>query len=191
MSDNLLESLGEAIENYAGETVDKFYVDPAFGIHRLLEYKREHLWIVYHDEYPAWLVTSIDRPKMNSGSTKKIKYINTHEKLAQGHGEWKPISITFHEAIVPNIAYTIYTQLRKQWEYNTATVGYKDDYVIKNFQLRMLDPNGIVVETWILHDAFITGDVDFGKLSYDSLSRVKSTITLDYSWAEFILGGTP
>lgn len=193
MPDNLLQSIGESLGNYAGETVDKFYNDPAFGLHRLLEYKRQNLWIVVHKDIPAWLVTSVERPKINLGQTKKIKYINTHEKLAQGQGEWVPIKITLHDPIVPSASYLIYTQIRKQWEYQNARVGYKKDYVIDDLQFRLVDPNGAVAETWIIHDAFLTGEVDFNSagLDYDSFKRLKVSFTLDYSWAELITGGTP
>lgn len=191
MPDNLFESVKESISNYAGETLDKIYIDPAFGINRLLEFKRQHLWVIYHDEYPAWLATSAERPKVSLGQTRKIKYINTHEKLAQGHGEWKPISITLHDPIVPSSAYIVYNQIRKQWQYNKAMVGYKNDYVIRDFQMRLIEPNGSVVETWILHDAFFTGDVDFGKLDYDSTKRLNITFSLEYNFAELIVGGTP
>lgn len=193
MADNLLQSFSEALKNYAGETVDRFYNDPAFGLHRLLEFKRQNLWIISHKDIPAWLATSAERPKVNLGQTKKIKFINTYEKLSAGQGEWQPIKITLHDAIVPSSAYLVYTQIRKQWEYNNARVGYKADYVIDDFQLRLMDPNGAVAETWILHDAFFTGDVDFNAsgLDYDNFRRLKISFNLDYTWGELITGGTP
>lgn len=193
MPDNTLQAITEALSNYAGETVDKFYNDPAFGLYRFLEYKRQNLWIIYHKDIPAWLVTSAERPKVNLGQTKKIKFINTHEKLANGQGEWMPIKLTLHDAIVPSASYLIYNQIRKQWEYNKARVGYKADYVMNDLQLRLVDPNGAVTETWIFHEAFLTGDVDFNSagLDYDNFKRLKITVTLDYSWAELITGGTP
>lgn len=193
MPDNLTQSTLESLGQYAGETVNNFYNDPAFGLQRLLEYKRQNLWIIYHKDIPAWLATSIERPKVDLGQTKKIKFINTYEKLAQGQGEWKPIKITLHDAIVPSASYAVYTQIRKQWEYNKARVGYKDEYIIDDLQLRLTDPNGAVVETWIIHDAFFTGEVDFNSagLDYDNFKRLKISFTLDYNWAELITGGTP
>lgn len=188
-----IEQISNSILGNSQSNTGEFLFDPVFGIHRFLEYKRQNLWVIYHKDIPAWMVSAVDRPKISMGATKKIKYVNTYEKLSAGQGEWLPISLTFNDPIAPSASLFVYEQIKKQWDYASAKVGYKQDYVIKNLQIRELDPKGIVVQTWILHDAFFTSEVDFGveSLDYDAFKRLKVRCTIDYSWPELITGGTP
>jgi hypothetical protein len=63
----------------------------------------------------------------------------------------------------------------------TGRQGYAAGYK-RDVELDMLDPNGVVVQKWILKNAWIT-TADFGELqmSDDSLAEVTVTIKMDYA----------
>jgi hypothetical protein len=172
--------------------MDKLTVDPVLTLFRYLEYKRQNLFIVEFDAVDAITVFSADRPRLSLGETYKVKYPNIYEKMQSGGGEWLPLSFVLNDTIAPSAAEKLYNWVTKQWDYLSARAGYKSDYA-KNLVIKLLDPNGLIVESWVLHNSFLTGEIDWNVngLNYDSSDRLKVKFTLDYDFAELITGGGP
>lgn len=170
-----------------------YTVDPVLSFNTFIEYKRQNLWIVYNDNIPAWVLSSAQRPTVDLGESRTFKYINTYEKLQHGNGEWKPISLTFNDPIVPSASEIVFNMLQRQWNYLDGFVGFKENYAIPKFEIRVLTPNTSIAESWILHNAFLTGVVDFNgaELTYDDFKQLQTKITLDYDYAELFTGGSP
>lgn len=168
-------------------------IDPILSLNSSLEYKRQNLWYIVFDNIPSWICFSAERPKITLGNTRKIKYINTCEKLQQGYGEWQPITITLNDPVVPSASKYLIDKLSKQYDFLTGKVGYKADYVMQDMELRLMDGNGAVVETWVLHEPFLTNEVDFNpaSLSYDESNQLKVKFTLEYTYAEHFDGFIP
>jgi hypothetical protein len=59
----------------------------------------------------------------------------------------------------------------------TGRMGYAAGYM-RDVELDMLDPVGVVVSKWILKNCFLADTVDFGQLSYDSTNLAEITISL-------------
>jgi hypothetical protein len=47
----------------------------------------------------------------------------------------------------------------------------------------MLDPTGVVIEKWELVNTWLSGDINFGDLSYDSgdLADISASLRFDYA----------
>ena len=58
----------------------------------------------------------------------------------------------------------------------TGRMGYAAGYK-RNVDLEMLDPTGVVIEKWLLVNAFPTG-ADFGGVGYDSDGLVDISFSL-------------
>jgi hypothetical protein len=61
----------------------------------------------------------------------------------------------------------------------TGRMGYAAGYK-KDIDLEMLDPTGVVVEKWLIEDAFLTS-VNFDSLGYntDGLATISATLQMD------------
>lgn len=169
--------------------------DPVGSLFHMLDYKRTHLWLLEIDGLFSCTMQSAERPKLNLGDSKKVKYINTYEKLQSGTPEWMPISVVVTDPITPSTSIELYEKIRdKFWNYKTGKTGYPADYKFsKPLKLKLLDGNGAIVETWLLYDAFFINDMDYNAntLSYDSNDVLKIKFTIDYNYAELYNGGDP
>jgi len=56
-------------------------------------------------------------------------------------------------------------------------------------EIKSLDPNGDVFESWTLHNGMITS-VKFSQLNYSSEALTDVSVTINYDWATYQLGGT-
>ena len=64
----------------------------------------------------------------------------------------------------------------------TGRQGYASGYK-KDVELEMLDPTGVVIEKWRLVNTWLSGDINFGDLSYDSgdLADIAASLRFDYA----------
>ena len=103
--------------------------DPVGSLFHMLDYKRTHLWLLEIDGLFSCTMQSAERPKLNLGDSKKVKYINTYEKLQSGTPEWMPISVVVTDPITPSTSIELYEKIRdKFWNYKTGKTGYPADY---------------------------------------------------------------
>lgn len=189
LNDIISKGLGDLANPIINTQAKEF--DPILSLHKQVDYKRQHLYILVWDGIPAFLVNSIDKPTLSLGDPKIAKYPNTYEKMQQGSGMWNDISIILNDPIEISASKKIYDFIKKQWNYIEAYSAYPADYIIDSIELRLLDGNGLVVETWVLYNCFLSGDINFNmsQLSYDENNIQKIKINISYSYAELISGG--
>jgi len=188
---NLISNtIGGAVTDYISPVISNTQIDPFLSIHRIVEYKRQNLFIVQMNQIDAISVLSFDRPKLNLGEPVIYKYPNSYEKFQKGVGEWSPINCTLNDIIAPSVAEKIFNMASNQWDYLNAYSAYPSEYK-QDLTLKLLDPNGVIVESWILHGAFLSGNIDWNanQLNYDSTDRLKIQFEITYNFAELITGG--
>ena len=141
------------------------------------EPKRENRWIL---RFPSslgineWYVESTSRPKLKINS-KEIEFLNTSTFVA-GRFTWESIQVKFRDPIGPSASQAIMEWIRLCAESVTGRMGYAAGYK-KNVDLEMLDPTGVVIERWILVNAFPTS-ADFGSVGYGTDGPAEVSITL-------------
>jgi hypothetical protein len=122
-----------------------------------------------------WWVSTGARPKIQIETT-QIPFLNTKTYVAAKY-EWQAIPITLRDPIGPSASQAIMEWVRLIAESVTGRMGYAAGYM-RDVELDMLDPVGVVVSKWILKNCFLADTVDFGQLSYDSTNLAEITISL-------------
>ena len=145
------------------------------------EPKRKNRFIL---RFPAdlgineWTVLSASRPQIQQNIT-EIQFLNTSTYVV-GRYTWQTIQVTLRDPIGPSSSQAVMEWVRLHSESITGRQGYAAGYK-RDVELEMLDPTGVVVEKWILKNAFLS-DVNFGTLSYtdDALADITMTLRPDY-----------
>ena len=165
--------------------------DPLLSINKIVEYKRQNLFLLEIDGIDVISVFSTERPKLNLGEPIIYRYPNSYEKFQKGVGEWQPLNVVLNDIIAPNAAEKIFLMAKKQWDYLSAYSAYPSDYKMDEVRLKLVDPNSLVVESWYLHNVFFSGDIDWNAntLNYDQTDRLKISFQLTFNDAEYISGG--
>lgn len=140
------------------------------------EPKRKFRWILQIDGIDAFVLKTAARPQATFEET-VIDYINTKRYLS-GKMAWNPISVTMHDPIAPSAAQKIMDWLRLNYESLTGRMGYASFYK-KDISLKLLDPQGTVVELWDVTGAW-PQDINFGDLDYASSDAVEISFTLRF-----------
>ena len=140
------------------------------------EPKRKFRWILQIDGVDAYTLKTAARPSLTFDET-LIDYINAKRYLA-GKQTWNPIAITTHDPISPSGAQKVMDWVRLDYEPLTGRMGYATFYK-KNISLKLLDPQGTVVELWDIIGAW-PQDVNFGDLDYATSDNVEISFTLRY-----------
>jgi hypothetical protein len=124
-----------------------------------------------------WVVQTASRPKITIGS-QKINFLNTETYVA-GSFSWGEIAVKLLDPIGPSTTQAVMEWVRLVAESVTGRMGYAAGYK-RNVDLEMLDPTGVVIEKWLLVNAFPLG-YDGGSLGYtgDALSEVSFTLKMD------------
>lgn len=141
------------------------------------EPKRENRFIL---RFPSelgineWFVETAARPSIKINPV-EMQFLNTSTFVA-GRFNWDPISVKFRDPIGPSAAQALMEWVRLCAESVTGRMGYAAGYM-KTVDLEMLDPAGVVVEKWLIVNAFLT-DVSFGSLAYTSDAVANITATL-------------
>lgn len=140
------------------------------------EPKRKFRWILQIDGIDAYVMKTAARPQMTFEET-VIDYINTKRYLS-GKGAWSPISVTMHDPIAPSAAQKIMDWLRLNYEPLTGRMGYASFYK-KDITLKLLDPQGTVVEFWDLKGAW-PQDINWGDLDMASSDNTEIAFMLRF-----------
>ena len=123
----------------------------------------------------SWWVSTAQRPKINI-ERKEIPFLNTSTYVA-GRYTWQPITITLRDPIGPSASQAIMEWIRLHAESVTGRMGDAAGYM-RDVELEMLDPTGVVVSKWILKNCMLGDSTDFGSLSYASSELAEITIQL-------------
>lgn len=140
------------------------------------EPKRKFRWIIQIDGIDAFVMKTGARPQQTAEET-VLDYINT-KRYVSGKIAWNPIQMTMHDPIAPSAALKIMEWLRLNYEPLTGRMGYASFYK-KDISLKLLDPQGTVVELWDITGAW-PQDVNFGDLDYASSDNVEIQFTLRF-----------
>lgn len=124
-----------------------------------------------------WYVMSASRPKATINPV-EIPFLNTSTYVA-GRTVWETIDVTFKDPIGPSATQALMEWFRLHFESLTGRMGYAQGYK-KDIELEMLDPNGTVVQKWLLQGTFLI-NLDFGALSYDNdeIAEITTTLRMD------------
>jgi len=142
---------------------------------------RKNRWIL---RFPTdlgiseWMLSSAQRPRIKQDSV-EIQFLNTSTWVA-GRYIWESLSVTFRDPIGPSASQAIMEWVRLCSESVTGRQGYAAGYK-RDIELEMLDPTGVVVQRWILKNAWLS-DVNFGDLNYtdDAIADITANIVMDY-----------
>jgi hypothetical protein len=137
---------------------------------------RKFRWILQIDGVDAYTLKTAARPQLTFDET-VIDYINT-KRYVSGKQTWNPISITTHDPIAPSASQKIMDWVRINYEPLTGRMGYAT-YYKKNISLKLLDPQGTVVQLWDIIGAW-PQDVNFGDLDYASSDNTEISFTLRF-----------
>lgn len=140
------------------------------------EPKRKFRWLLQIDGIDAFVLKTAARPQATFEET-VVDYINTKRYLS-GKMAWNPISVTMHDPIAPSASQKIMDWLRLNYEPLTGRMGYATFYK-KDITLKILDPQGTVVELWDLTGAW-PQDINWGDLDYATSDNVEINFTLRF-----------
>lgn len=140
------------------------------------EPKRKYRWILAIDGIDAFTAKTATRPQVTFDET-IIDYINTKRYLA-GKAVPAPLNITLHDPIVPSSAQKVMEWVRTCYEMTSGRAGYATMYK-KDFNLRLLDPVGAIIEDWLIEGAWIQ-DVNFGDLDYSVSDPVETALIIRF-----------
>lgn len=132
--------------------------------------------MVFPDEIgleSQWL-KSCDKPKLNINSV-ELPYMNTIYYVA-GQTNWESMNVEMICTIGPSSSQKVMEWIRLCYESLTGRMGYASTYM-KNIEIQSVDPTGVVVDKWLLRNAFIT-NADFGSLDMasDEVQTISFTI---------------
>ncbi len=140
------------------------------------EPKRKFRWILQIDGIDGFVLKTAARPQATFEET-VIDYVNT-KRYVSGKMTWNPISVTMHDPIAPSASQKIMDWVRLNYEPLTGRMGYATFYK-KDISLKLLDPQGTVVELWDLTGAW-PQDVNWGDLDYASSDNVEISFTMRF-----------
>jgi hypothetical protein len=143
------------------------------------EPKRKFRWLLQIDGIDAFVMKTAARPQMTFEET-VVDYINTKRYLS-GKGAWNPIACTMHDPIAPSAAQKIMDWLRLNYESLTGRMGYATFYK-KDIVLKLLDPQGTVVELWDITGAW-PQDINFGELDYATSDNAEIQFSMRFDSA--------
>ena len=143
---------------------------------------RQNRWLM---RFPSdlgiseWMLAIAARPSITQAST-EIQFLNASTYVA-GRYKWNPIQVTFRDPIGPSASQALMEWIRLTSESVTGRQGYAVGYK-RDVELEMLDPTGVVVQKWILKNAWIS-DCNFNTLDYsqDGIATITATLVMDYA----------
>jgi hypothetical protein len=140
------------------------------------EPKRKFRWILEIDGVDAFVMKTAARPQATFEET-VIDYINAKRWIA-GKQAWNPIAVTLHDPIAPSAAQSVMDWMRLNYENLTGRMGYASIYK-KDITLKLLDPQGAVVELWDLKGAWPM-DLNWGDLDYASSDNLEISLSIRF-----------
>ena len=151
--------------------------------------KRGFRWVLIAKNVEAYTVKKVSKPSFTLQESTH-KYLN-HTYYYPGRVEWNTVTLTLVDPVNPDAAATImhtireggYSPALKPGDYGTMSKGKAAAALGNLLEIRQLDSDGQMVESWKLHNPWIK-DVKFGELDYDSDDLTMIDIEIRYDWAE-------
>ena len=101
--------------------------------------------------------------------------MNSRRYLA-GKMEYGTIALGLYDPISPSAAQKVLEWVKLCYEALSGRAGYADFYK-KTVRLKLLDPTGIPIESWLLEGVWLT-EVNFGDMDMTSAEPVTVDLTL-------------
>lgn len=143
------------------------------------EPKRKFRWTMEIDGIDAFTLKTGARPQLTFEET-VIDYINTKRYVA-GKGAYSALNITLQDPIAPSAAQKAMNWVRRCYEVITGRGGYASMYK-QDFSIKILDPQGAVIEQWDIKGAWIQ-DINGGELDYASSDNLEISLVVRYDAA--------
>ena len=143
------------------------------------EPKRKFRWVLQVDGIDAFVCKTASRPQQTFEET-VVDFINTNRYLA-GKMAYATMSISLNDPIAPSAAQKVMEWVRDCYEVLTGRMGYATMYK-RDFALKLLDPQGAVVEHWDIRGAWLQ-DSNFGDLDYSSSDIAEIQLGVRYDVA--------
>jgi hypothetical protein len=150
--------------------------------------KRQFTFVVDFGDLPRFVVASAKKPSLTVEMA-EVSYLN-HTFKYPGRVKWQDISMTFYDPINPDVAKTLYKQLKDSGYFWPSSPDLLQTVskeavttAIGEVKITQLDHAGTGVETWTLKNAWFSA-LNFGSLDYKSNEVITIEMTLVYDWAE-------
>lgn len=145
------------------------------------EPKKAHEWVLNIDGVDAWVVRTTSRPSFSVEEI-EIGYINQRQ-YHPGKGEWDSIDVELLDVLAPSTSEKLMVWLRQIHNDQTGQDGYRSA-ITRDVKLKLIGPEGTVIETWDLINAWPTS-IDFGAtgLDHDSSDVLNISLTLRFDYA--------
>jgi hypothetical protein len=140
-----------------------------------------------------WWAKTAAKPSFTIGAAEH-KYLN-HTFYYPGGATWNDVALTLVDPVSPDVGLTLadivqlagYSPPSTAADLATMTKG-KAVSSLGTVTISQLDGAGSPLETWTLHNAWIS-ELKFGDLEYGSDDLTELSVTLKYDWAS-MAGGT-
>jgi hypothetical protein len=168
-----------------------------FWTSALSEPKRAHRFLLYFPNlvsvdneysYQPYLAKDVTKPNYQVTSTPHKFLGNTYHY--PGTVTWGPVTANVINAINPDGNKVLYDALIKSGYLKPPTQEDAFDNPAQapgTVVIQELSGQGGLVGEWTLQNAFIT-DAKFGDLSYDNDNLLNISLTIQYDWAEYVVG---
>lgn len=144
------------------------------------EPKLGNRWILYIQGIPSFVVKEFARPKITQKNV-EIHWINK-VRYVKGKTTFDSVKLTLHDPITPSGAQAVMEWIRRHHEPLTGRDGYASIYQ-QNIELKLIDPAGVVIESWTFYNAWIES-AEFGSLDYSKSDLLDIDLTIRYDYAE-------
>ena len=152
--------------------------------------KRGFRWVLVNDNVEAYTLKKVSKPSFTVQEASH-KYLN-HTYYYPGRVEWQTVTMTLVDPVDVDAASTLIHAI-KTGGYSPALSAGEDQWgtmskgkaanALGQVEIRQIDSNGQMVESWVLHNAWIK-DVKFGELDYESDDLTQIDVEVRYDWAE-------
>ena len=147
----------------------------------------------------VWFAKTVSRPEMTIADTEHKFYGHTFKY--PGSVTWNDIEIELVDPVSPDAAKQTLDIFHRSGyrypneNYKTPTgEGFKSMTKgssvegLKSFEIKLLNGEGVAVETWNLHNAFLS-KIAFDQLDYAADDLTSISLTVKYDWAKFTGAG--
>jgi len=181
------------------DTTNRGKLDTYFWNDSKLEPKRSFRWLVQFDNLVDHIaphfIKNVKKPSFTVNS-KRIQGIGYAVNVAQ-QVQYQPVEITCVDDQLNTLTNWVYYYFRNaglDFSGNQGAQTCIDTNIAKektkNIEIIMLDANGNGLETWTLHNAWISS-FNQSDLSYENNDLATYTMTITYDWFEYTEGTFP
>jgi len=150
-------------------------------------------------DIPVAVIVSPHRPKMTISDAANHKFL-VHPFKFPGQGTWNDITIKLVDLVDLDASKRLLDVVRGagyvlpgDFSPNASDENYLRKTLSKRSAVNSLglvtietiDSEGITVETWKLHNAWVK-DIDFDEASYTDETLLNLTLVLSYDWADIV-----